>query len=267
MQREDGESTAKEKKTCVSHEHGESKAEKKKTCASREHGESKAEKKKTCASREHGESKHEKKKTCASREHGESKAKKKKTCVSGEHGEPKADEDPLSQELHGLEDLDRVTKPSSKNKRKAQGASSNKASFKRPRGKGRSSTASTAAPSSSADVLPSEPLSEAEVDTSLAVVPAEPAEPVAETGNDDKWHSYDLKALGMPSECRPKGPGRGLHSYTLCLDGATFDVLMRKKGFYVKKPIGDGKKGTISWACNGGIEAAWLKAKQHAGLK
>ncbi|OLP92428.1 hypothetical protein AK812_SmicGene25798 [Symbiodinium microadriaticum] len=239
-------STAKPKQRKLAGE--QAKPEKKKKSEQHEKGEPKPKKKRE--QHENGETKPKKK--CEQHENGGPKPKKK--CEQLENG------DSLQ---NALEHVERDEKPGHKRKGLDEAP---KASFKRPktRGKGRDSDASTAAPSSAAGGVLSVEHSEAEQEERLAIVPA-PALP-AETG-DDMWHSYDLKALNMPSECRPLGPGRGLHSYTVSLDGATFDVLMKKKGFFVKKPVGEGKKGTISWGCNGGIEAAWLKAKKHAGLK
>ncbi|CAE7041495.1 unnamed protein product [Symbiodinium sp. CCMP2592] len=134
-----------------------------------------------------------------------------------------------------------------------------KASFKRPKKSNgaRLSEASTAAPSS---VAVSEPAPEGR-----AMVPVPEPNPEANPGHH-MWMEYDLEKIGIPAEARPTENGRGKHSYTIRMGGATFDILMKKRGYYVKKPVGEGKKGTVSWGNNGGPALAWEKVKKHAGL-
>ena len=185
------------------------------------------------------------------------KNKKHKQC----NGEPKGDsnEVPISEG------------ETSKKKRKADSTEGGKASFKRPKkSKGRLSETSTSAPSSRSGALVQaddasscspEP-APAVPDRALVAVP-EPAE-VANPSH--MWREYDLEKIGIPAEARPTEAGRGKHSYTIRMGGATFDILMKKRGYYVKKPVGDGKKGTVSWGNSGGPVSAWEKVKKHAGL-
>ena len=90
--------------------------------------------------------------------------------------------------------------------------------------------------------------------------------PVPDANPSHMWMEYDLEKIGIPAEARPTEAGRGKHSYTIRMRGATFDILMKKRGYYVKKPVGEGKKGTVSWGNNGGPVSAWEKVKKHAGL-
>ena len=145
-------------------------------------------------------------------------------------------------------------------KRKSASEEGGKASFKRPKkSKGaRLSEASTAAPSS-APASVAEPAPEG-----LAMVPV--PEPIPDANPSHMWMEYDLEKIGIPAEARPTEAGRGKHSYTIRMRGATFDILMKKRGYYVKKPVGEGKKGTVSWGNNGGPVSAWEKVKKHAGL-
>jgi hypothetical protein len=45
---------------------------------------------------------------------------------------------------------------------------------------------------------------------------------------------------------------------------ALIDVLIDKKGYYVKSPGTNGKKGTLSFKKHGGADPAWTKALETA---
>ena len=136
-----------------------------------------------------------------------------------------------------------------------------KASFKRG-GKGpskskksrRASASSTAAPSNGEPALVEMPDSDEE-----AEVPKAPA-------TECLYKGYDLEKLGIPLEARPSKEGKGAHSYTVHLQGAVFDILMRKRGFYIKKAVGEGKRLTVSWSKHQNVAEAWTTAKAVAGL-
>ena len=144
--------------------------------------------------------------------------------------------------------------------KQAKKANTGKASFKRGTKKhssqrktsSRRSSASTTAPPSSATAILDE-----------------------DAGSDDgqelqkeklEYKGYDLERLEIPMEARPIKAGRGEHSYTIYIDGACFDVLLKKKGFYVKRPVNKGCKKTISWSKHASVAAAWSEAKTCAGL-
>ena len=126
-----------------------------------------------------------------------------------------------------------------------------KASFKRGGAKKptsrRTSEASTAAPSSRV----------------AALSDAEEAKPLPAK----MFHDFNLTAMQIPSEAYPTASAKGKLSYTVHVQGATIDVLLKKRGFFVKRALPDGKRTTVSWGRFANPGEAWEEVKKVAGIK
>ncbi|CAK9005890.1 Uncharacterized protein SCF082_LOCUS8786 [Durusdinium trenchii] len=92
---------------------------------------------------------------------------------------------------------------------------------------------------------------------------ADAEESAVEGSKLTSFGQYDLEALNIPSEALPleNGTYKGKHSYTLNIQGAVVETLLKNRAFVVKKPIGGGPgSGQLSWAKNG---LSWTDEIQH----
>ncbi|CAK9073155.1 unnamed protein product [Durusdinium trenchii] len=71
---------------------------------------------------------------------------------------------------------------------------------------------------------------------------ADAEESAVEGSKLTSFGQYDLEALNIPSEALPleNGTYKGKHSYTLNIQGAVVETLLKNRAFVVKKPIGGG---------------------------
>ena len=86
-----------------------------------------------------------------------------------------------------------------------------------------------------------------------------------EPTEEPEFNGFSLR--DFPVEAHPDMTKKhaGKFSYTVYLtaggETGTIDVLLRKRGYYVKKPIGDGRRTTVSFSKFGGPVGAWARVQ------